>query len=315
MLANANWERPLYMSMTVGDKNYPAVLKKFFVHEGLAYRITPFDWSQFGYDTNNGEHPIDIERFSNNIINRFEWGGLKENKDYYADESIRRMISTHRNLVTQLATEMINSDEDYAKIISVLEKIYNELPEEIVPYDALRDNTIALADVYNILYHTQNDYKSEIEQLKESDDYIKQAVVKELYLGDDTLALLKQRRNQIANSILKNELEHIIWYNTLKPYQISDVMLYHRVSLIEHSWKTLDGGENCNIAREDIINALSTCFNTQVSALNRMRNRGDVEIKRMVIGTIYQTLDEMNLSNFEMRQIEQSLRLLMKQSK
>ena len=315
MLANANWERPLYMSMTVGDKNYPAVLKKFFVHEGLAYRITPFDWSQFGYDTNNGEHPIDIERFSNNIINRFEWGGLKENKDYYADESIRRMISTHRNLVTQLATEMINSDEDYAKIISVLEKIYNELPEEIAPYDALRDNTIALADVYNILYHTQNDYKSEIEQLKESDDYIKQAVVKELYLGDDTLALLKQRRNQIANSILKNELEHIIWYNTLKPYQISDVMLYHRVSLIEHSWKTLDGGENCNIAREDIINALSTCFNTQVSALNRMRNRGDVEIKRMVIGTIYQTLDEMNLSNFEMRQIEQSLRLLMKQSK
>ena len=315
MLANANWERPLYMSMTVGDKNYPAVLKKFFVHEGLAYRITPFDWSQFGYDTNNGEHPIDIERFSNNIINRFEWGGLKENKDYYADESIRRMISTHRNLVTQLATEMINSDEDYAKIISVLEKIYNELPEEIVPYDALRDNTIALADVYNILYHTQNDYKSEIEQLKESDDYIKQAVVKEFYLGDDTLALLKQRRNQIANSILKNELEHIIWYNTLKPYQISDVMLYHRVSLIEHSWKTLDGGENCNIAREDIINALSTCFNTQVSALNRMRNRGDVEIKRMVIGTIYQTLDEMNLSNFEMRQIEQSLRLLMKQSK
>ena len=315
MLANANWERPLYMSMTVGDKNYPAVLKKFFVHEGLAYRITPFDWSQFGYDTNNGEHPIDIERFSNNIINRFEWGGLKENKDYYADESIRRMISTHRNLVTQLATEMINSDEDYAKIISVLEKIYNELPEEIAPYDALRDNTIALADVYNILYHTQNDYKSEIEQLKESDDYIKQAVVKELYLGDDTLALLKQRRNQIANSILKNELEHIIWYNTLKPYQISDVMLYHRVSLIEHSWKTLDGGEKCNIAREDIINALSTCFNTQVSALNRMRNRGDVEIKRMVIGTIYQTLDEMNLSNFEMRQIEQSLRLLMKQSK
>ena len=315
MLANANWERPLYMSMTVGDKNYPAVLKKFFVHEGLAYRITPFDWSKLGYDTNGGEHPIDVERFSNNIINRFKWGGLKEHKDYYADESIRRMISTHRNLVAQLATEMINGEEDDAKIISVLEKIYNELPEGIAPYDALRDNTIALADVYNILYQIQKDYKNEIEQLKESDDFIKQAVVEELYLGDDTLALLKQRRDHIANSILKNELEHIMWYNTLKPYQTSDVMLYHRVSLVEHSWKSLDNGEHCTVSREDIVGALSTCFNNQVSALNRIRNKNDIELKKMVIGAIYQTLDEIKLSNTEMRQIEQSLRLLMKQSK
>ena len=316
MLANANWERPLYMSMTVGEKNYPAVLTKFFVHEGLAYRITPFDWSKLGYDTSAGEHPVDIDRFCDNIINRFKWGGVKENRDYYADETIRRMISTHRNLVAQLVTEMINSEEEDAKIISVLEKVYNELPKEIVHYDALRDNTISLADVYNIIYEVQLDYKNEVaKSAGDEKDFIKQAVLEELFLGEDTLAMLKQRRDDIANSILKNELEHINWYNTLRPYEINDVMLYHRISLIGHAWKLLDNGKSSDITREDAIEALCTCFNRQVAILDKIRNKQDSEMKRMVIGSIYQTLDEFKMSNAEMQRIEQALRRLMKQSK
>ena len=315
MIANANWERPLYMSMTVGESNYPAVLKKFFVHEGLAYRITPFDWSKLGYDTDSGEHPVDIDRFYDNVINRFKWGGVKENSNYYADETIRRMIGTHRNLVAQLATEMLNSEEEDARIISVLEKVYNELPDETVAYDALRDNTIALADVYNIIYQVQRDYKSAIEQPSEETDPIKQAVLQELFLGNDTLAMLKQRRDRMANSILKNELEHIIWYNTLKPYEINDVMLYHRVTLLDHAWELLDKGESSDIAREEVVNGLCECFNRQVAILDRIRNKQDAEMKRMVIGTIYQTLNNMELSNNEIRQIEAGLRRLMKQDK
>ncbi|MBO7194128.1 MAG: DUF2723 domain-containing protein [Bacteroidaceae bacterium] len=316
MLANAeNWERPMYMSMTVGEKNYPSVLTKFFVHEGLAYRITPFDWSKLGYDTANGDHPVDIDRFCDNVINRFKWGGVKENKDYYADETIRRMICTHRNLVAQLATEMINSEVEDAKIISVLEKVYNELPSDIVPYDALRDNIIAIADVYNILYNVQLDYKNELEKTAGSEDFIRQAVLKELFLGNDTLDMLKQRRDEIANSILKNEIEHIIWYNTLKPYEINDIMLYHRTSLVGHAWQLLDKGKNSNIAREDITDALCTSFNTQVNTLDKVRSKQEGEIKRMVIGSIYQTLNDMNLSSTEMVKIERALRKLMKQSK
>ena len=313
MIANANWERPLYMSMTVGEKNYPAILKKFFVHEGLAYRITPFDWNKLGYDTNAGEHPVDIDRFYDNVINRFKWGGVKEYKDYYADETIRRMIGTHRNLIAQLATDMLNSEEEDARIVAVLEKAYNEFPEEIVAYDALRDNTIALADVYNIIYQVQRDYKNEIDNT--GNDPIKQAVMQELFLGDDTLAMLKERRDKMANSILKNELEHVIWYNTLKPYEINDVMLYHRISLVEHAWELLDKGKSSNMAREEVVKELCDCFNKQVAILEKIHNKQDAEMKRMVIGSIYQTLDNMGLSNNEMQLIEQGLRKLMKQSK
>ena len=313
MLANANWERPIYMSMTVGESNYPSVLTKFFVHEGLAYRITPFDWSELGYDTANGDRPVDIDKFYTNVTERFKWGGIKEYKDYYADETIRRMISTHRNLVAQLATEMLNSETEDAKIIDVLETVYKELPADVAHYDALRDNTIALADVYNIIYNIQSDYKREIANCNE--DPIRLAVLKELYLGDDTLAMLRQRRNEIANSILKNEFEHINWYNTLKPHELNDVMLYHRASLISHSWELLDNGKSCTIAREDILNALCTSFNNLVDMHEKARNKNDREMKRMVISAIYQVLDGLKMTNVEMRKIEPALRRFMKQSK
>jgi hypothetical protein len=157
----------------------------------------------------------------------------------------------------------------------------------------------------------QRDYKKAIEQPAEEMDQIRQAVLQELFLGDDTLAMLKQRRDRMANSILKNELEHIIWYNTLKPYDINDVMLYHRVTLLDHAWELLDKGENSDIAREEIINSLCTCFNKQVAILDKTKNKQDSEMRRMVIGTIYQTLNNMELTNGEMRQIEAGLRRLM----
>lgn len=42
MLANTNWERPLYMAITVGSDNH-LNLGNNFIQEGLAYRITPFN--------------------------------------------------------------------------------------------------------------------------------------------------------------------------------------------------------------------------------------------------------------------------------
>src|SRR5690606_9672716 len=42
LLANFNWERPIYFSMTVGESNYLG-LQKFFQQEGLAYRLMPYE--------------------------------------------------------------------------------------------------------------------------------------------------------------------------------------------------------------------------------------------------------------------------------
>ena len=53
MLANTNWERPLYMAITVGSDNH-LNLGNNFIQEGLAYRITPFNTTALNARTNYG---------------------------------------------------------------------------------------------------------------------------------------------------------------------------------------------------------------------------------------------------------------------
>ena len=95
MLAEANWERPLYMSRTVGEDNYLSSLQDFFITEGLAHRITPFNWKELGY-SNEYETIIDTNKMYDNVMNRFKYGGLNENPDYYLDETTIRLVYTHR---------------------------------------------------------------------------------------------------------------------------------------------------------------------------------------------------------------------------
>ena len=132
MLSQCNWERPLYMSMTVGDENYLPALKKFFVQEGLAYRITPFNWADLGYSKGN-DIVADTEAFYNNVMNRFKFGGFKEYPGYYSDETINRMVFTHRRLISSLAAQLYNEGES-EKALNLLDRLEEELPSSIVPH-------------------------------------------------------------------------------------------------------------------------------------------------------------------------------------
>lgn len=135
MLSQTNWERPLYMSMTVGEDNYLSSLSDFFVQEGLAYRITPFNWTKLGYSEGR-EHVADTEHFYHNVKNRFKFGGLKENPNYYVDETIQRMIYTHRRLMASLATQLM-LEEKNDKALEILNLAEEELPSSIVPHGML----------------------------------------------------------------------------------------------------------------------------------------------------------------------------------
>ena len=281
LLANTNWKRPIYMSTTVGEENYPKVLTKFFVHEGLAYRITPFDWSkEQGYNTESSmNRPVDIDKFYTNVMERFKWGGMKENKDYYADETIRRMIHTHRRYITLLGIKMVREERPHKDIINLLEKLYEEFPSHVAPYDALADNTIAIANLYYAIYNEQKHIK-EIEEEKnkrkeslhkltdnqsqgynenaELTDTVslqKERLAKEIlqlesilnknpYLGDDTLKLLKDRITEISNAILKEEYGHLGFYCAMDPkktktHDLIESYVHERFSLIEEALSML----------------------------------------------------------------------------
>ena len=128
MLAQCNWERPLYVATTVGSDNYMN-LGDNFVQEGLAYRITPFNTKA------PGAKNFDTEKVYNNVMNRFKWGGL-DKPGLYIDETVMRMCYTHRHLLAQLAMQLI-ADGQNAKAEKVLRKAEKVLPEYNVPYTFL----------------------------------------------------------------------------------------------------------------------------------------------------------------------------------
>lgn len=75
MLANCNWERPLYLAISVGSVS-KLKFDNYFVQEGLAFRFTPFDYKKWGDVGENRLYAVDVERLYDNVMNRYKYGGL-----------------------------------------------------------------------------------------------------------------------------------------------------------------------------------------------------------------------------------------------
>lgn len=120
MIANTNWERPLYVATTVGGDNFMN-LGENFVQEGLAYRITPFNTNV------SGAKQIDTERSYNILMNRFKFGGMNK-PNILIDETIMRMLTAHRKLFIDVATELIEEGKP-DKAAKLLAKMEKELPD------------------------------------------------------------------------------------------------------------------------------------------------------------------------------------------
>ena len=136
MIAQCNWERPIYVAMTVGAENYMN-LGEHFVQEGLANRITPFRTyytdSRGNLVPMEGVSHFDTEKTYDNVMNKFKFGGVSA-PGIYLDETVMRMCYTHRRLLSQLAMSLVQENKpDKAK--KVLEKAEKEIPAYNVPHD------------------------------------------------------------------------------------------------------------------------------------------------------------------------------------
>jgi hypothetical protein len=148
LLANCNWERPLYVAYTVGKENYMN-LGDNFVQEGLANRITPFTTNVDGRQL-EGMTDFDTEKTFDNVMNRFKYGGVNAEK-IYLDETVMRMCYTHRRLLTKLALELAYKGEK-DKAAQVLAKAEEELPARNIPHEyqgGSTDMALAFAMVGN----------------------------------------------------------------------------------------------------------------------------------------------------------------------
>ena len=132
ILSQANWERPVYLSVSLGPSHLP-FLRDHLVLEGLAYRVSP---------TATGQQ-VDVERLYNNIMHRFRYGGLNT-KGIYVDEDVRRMANAHQ-LVMGVLIDSLLRQGDLHRALMVCQKWQKELPPENVPYT---DSALAMARCY-----------------------------------------------------------------------------------------------------------------------------------------------------------------------
>ena len=120
MLLQANWKRPVYMSISMGSDILP-FLRDHLVLEGLAYRISPTPSPR-----------IDVERLYDNIMHRFRYGGLNA-KGIYVDEDVKRMANTHQFIMGVLIDSLLQRG-DTKRALNVCHKWQKEMPQENVPY-------------------------------------------------------------------------------------------------------------------------------------------------------------------------------------
>ena len=159
------WNRPAYFAMTVPDEYYLS-LSPYLRSTGLAYQVSPI----YNPDGEKATWTA-TDKMYRNVMERFRWGGLDteagRNGKLYLDETVRRMVTTHRSALSDLAYQLFvegynaarpmtdsitgrTAEPDlsyaadrYAKAVTILNLIEEKLPAKAAPYSVQEGYQIA----------------------------------------------------------------------------------------------------------------------------------------------------------------------------
>jgi hypothetical protein len=130
ILANNNWDRPIYY--VTGYHDDALGLEEYFQLEGLAYRLVPIksenkSWFEYGR--------VDTDLLYDNMMNHFVWGGANDpnvNIDYYHKRTLT--VVRARLMYARLAGELA-ARGDTTRANEVLERCMDVLPVSKLGYD------------------------------------------------------------------------------------------------------------------------------------------------------------------------------------
>lgn len=167
--ATNGWNRPSYFAMTVPDSYY-LNMGANLRNTGLAYQVSPI--RDQGYDPQAG-YAVATDKMYDNVMTKFRWGGLESPEKIYLDETVRRMVTTHRSSMIDLATALYEegynaqfllandneisdlevelnpdsvnayADERYRKAVDVLKLMEEKLPSRQAPYSVQTGEQVA----------------------------------------------------------------------------------------------------------------------------------------------------------------------------
>ena len=129
IVASTDWTRPVCFAITTGSDVY-LNMQNYFQINGLVYQLVPIINNQQS-DGTMGRINSDI--LYENLMTKFKWGGM-DKPGIYLDETILRQTKNMRNLFYRLAMKLVE-EGDTARAKKVLDKCFEVMPKENVPYD------------------------------------------------------------------------------------------------------------------------------------------------------------------------------------
>lgn len=135
IIANNNWERPIYFNNTslIGVN---LDLRPFLVQEGNTFRLLPIE----NPDPNN--EFVNTEVMYENMMNNFFWREL-DNPNVYYNDDYRQFATNHRSSFNTLAHALImEGNNERARI--VLNKSLEMIPDTSIPYDYVNSQMVPL---------------------------------------------------------------------------------------------------------------------------------------------------------------------------
>jgi len=147
ILANNNWKRPVYFTITTPEDNYMG-LDRFMVSEGFAYRLMPVD---FGLEEGDPSAIENVDQIYDNIMNKFSWGNI--GKASYIDPDSYRYISMYVGSIFGQTAQQLLSAGEQEKVKNLVNNAYENMPKraflmsEVMSYVSLVDAMYKVGEV------------------------------------------------------------------------------------------------------------------------------------------------------------------------
>lgn len=124
LLANNNWERPIYFTTTTPETNYIG-LDQYLVSEGFALRLLPVKT-----DVNLQEqgHVSNTAQIYDNIMNKYTWGNIANSP--YLDPDSYRYISLYVSSIFGENAQNLISEGKKEEARQVVLKAYENMPKK-----------------------------------------------------------------------------------------------------------------------------------------------------------------------------------------
>lgn len=206
LLANNDWERPIYFTTTIGRDGYFA-LTDYFQIDGFCYRLVPIKNTQ---PSGQLLGSVDTKILGPNLMEKFEWGNVDTDTTLYLDHTNTRLLGNIRMYFLQLA-EAYAAEGKNEEAIRVLDHCLEKLPGSVISFNYIANR---FCQVYYQLGEIDKGNALAIELLEAHAEKM------EYYLTFDA----KHQQTFVQDFRMQFTILNDLYERTAKPFLGEDVM-------------------------------------------------------------------------------------------